>query len=143
MLLRSVCFSPAVCDMLILQSPWIPVLQEYGHDLVQTLREKNIKIRIFCGSDDEDCMPMAKRLYTVTKQAGIDVEFSVIAVDFLLVTIFYRGGSLLSCIFDHAAINMLGFMLLSGWRLGFCRYMICFVAVNLFILLMMSWNWIR
>ncbi len=77
MLLRSVCFSPAVCDMLILQSPWIPVLQEYGHDLVQTLREKNIKIRIFCGSDDEDCMPMAKRLYTVTKQAGIDVEFSV------------------------------------------------------------------
>ena len=61
MLLRSVCFSPAVCDMLILQSPWIPVLQEYGHDLVQTLREKN----------------MAKRLYTVTKQAGIDVEFSV------------------------------------------------------------------
>ena len=65
------------------------------------------------------------------------------AVGFLLVTIFYRGGSLLSCIFDHAAINMLGFMLLSGWRLGFCRYMICFVAVNLFILLMMSWNWIR
>ena len=40
MLLRSVCFSPAVCDMLILQSPWIPVLQEYGHDLVQTLRER-------------------------------------------------------------------------------------------------------
>ena len=66
-----------------------------------------------------------------------------IAVGFLLVTIFYRGGSLLSCIFDHAAINMLGFMLLSGWRLGFCRYMICFVAVNLFLLLMMSWNWIR
>lgn len=62
---------------------------------------------------------------------------------FCWVTIFYRGGSLLSCIFDHAAINMLGFMLLSGWRLGFCRYMICFVAVNLFLLLMMSWNWIR
>lgn len=72
-----------------------------------------------------------------------DLLRSAIAVDFLLVTIFYRGGSLLSCIFDHAAINMLGFMLLSGWRLGFCRYMICFVAVNLFLLLMMSWNWIR
>ena len=52
-----------------------------------------------------------------------DLLRSAIAVDFLLVTIFYRGGSLLSCIFDHAAINMLGFMLLSGWRLGFCRYM--------------------
>ena len=31
-----------------------------------------------------------------------------IAVGFLLVTIFYRGGSLLSCIFVHAAINALG-----------------------------------
>ena len=77
MLLRSVCFSTAGCNMLILQSPWIPILQEHGHDLVQTLRKKNIKIRIFCGSDDEDCMPMAQQLYTVTKQAGIDVEFSV------------------------------------------------------------------
>ena len=31
-----------------------------------------------------------------------------ITVGFLLVTIFYRGGSLLPCIFVHAAINMLG-----------------------------------
>ena len=33
---------------------------------------------------------------------------SAIAVGFLLVTIFYRGGSLLPCIFVHAAINTLG-----------------------------------
>ena len=31
-----------------------------------------------------------------------------IAVGFMLVTIFYRGGSLLPCIFVHAAINTLG-----------------------------------
>lgn len=31
-----------------------------------------------------------------------------IAVGFLLVTIFYRGGSLLPCIFTHSAINTLG-----------------------------------
>lgn len=31
-----------------------------------------------------------------------------IAVGFLLVTIFYRGGSLLPCIIVHAAINTLG-----------------------------------
>ena len=30
-----------------------------------------------------------------------------IAIGFLLVTIFYRGGSLLSCIFVHSAINVL------------------------------------
>lgn len=32
---------------------------------------------------------------------------SAIAVGFLLVTVFYRGGSLLPCIFVHAAINTL------------------------------------
>ena len=31
-----------------------------------------------------------------------------VAVGFLLVTIFYRGGSLLPCIAVHSAINMLG-----------------------------------
>lgn len=31
-----------------------------------------------------------------------------IAVGFLFVTIFYRGGSLLPCIIVHAAINTLG-----------------------------------
>ena len=31
-----------------------------------------------------------------------------VAVGFLLVTIFYRGGSLLPCIIVHSAINMLG-----------------------------------
>lgn len=31
-----------------------------------------------------------------------------IAVGFLLVTIFYRGGSLLPCILTHSAINTLG-----------------------------------
>lgn len=31
-----------------------------------------------------------------------------IAVGFLLVTIFYRGGSLLPCIIVHSAINTLG-----------------------------------
>lgn len=31
-----------------------------------------------------------------------------IAIGFLLVTIFYRGGSLLPCIFTHSAINALG-----------------------------------
>ncbi len=34
--------------------------------------------------------------------------FFAIAVGFLLVTIFYRGGSLLPCIIVHSAINTLG-----------------------------------
>ena len=46
--------------------------------------------------------------------SGMDLVYNLcqivfaIAVGFLLVTVFYRGGSLLPCILVHSAINMLG-----------------------------------
>lgn len=77
MLLRAITFAPARCDMLILQSPWIPSLQEHTEALVNAVKQKNIALRIFCGSDDEDCLPMAKQLYEATNRAGIPVEFVI------------------------------------------------------------------
>ena len=77
MLLRAVTFSPARCDMLILQSPWIPVLQDHSEDMVRAISQKNIELQIFCGAEDEDCLPMAKQLYAVTKQAGCNVTLTV------------------------------------------------------------------
>ena len=77
MLLRAITFSPARCDMLALQSPWIPILQDYTEALVSAVKQKNIALRIFCGSDDEDCLPMAKQLYEVTNREGIPVELVI------------------------------------------------------------------
>ena len=77
MLLRAVTCSPARCDLLILQSPWIPILQEQAEDVVRAIYQKNIELRIFCGAEDEDCLPMAKQLYAVTKQAGCNVTLTV------------------------------------------------------------------
>ena len=77
MLLRAVTCSPARCDLLILQSPWIPVLQDHAEDVVRAILQKNIELRIFCGAEDEDCLPMAKQLYAVAKQAGCNVTLTV------------------------------------------------------------------
>lgn len=77
MLLRTILFASARCDMLVLQSPWIPILQDHAEDLVHAVEQKRIALRIFCGSDDEDCLPMAKQLYAVTSQKGLDVEFKL------------------------------------------------------------------
>lgn len=77
MLLRAIMFAPARCDMLILQSPWIPVLQDYSEELGNALKQKNIALRILCGSEDEDCLPMAKSLYEATNRKGIPVEIAV------------------------------------------------------------------
>lgn len=77
MLLRAIVFTPARCDMLILQSPWIPLLQDHTEALVNALRQKNIALNIFCGSEDEDCLPMAKQLYEAAAREGIHVEIVV------------------------------------------------------------------
>ena len=77
MLLRSIVFTPARCDILILQSPWISILQDHSEGLVNAFKQKNIALRILCGSDDEDCLPMAKQLFEVTTREGIHAEIAI------------------------------------------------------------------
>ena len=77
MLLRAIVFTPARCDILILQSPWIPIMQDHSEEVVNAFTQKNIALRIFCGSDDEDCLPMAKHLFEVTTKEGIHVEIAI------------------------------------------------------------------
>lgn len=76
-LLRAIVFTPARCDVLILQSPWIPILKDHAEDLVNAIKQKNIELKIFCGACDEDCLPMAKQLYEITSREGIHVEFAI------------------------------------------------------------------
>ena len=77
MLLRAILYTPARCDRLILQSPWIPILNDHAEDLVKAIKRKNIELKIFCDACDEDCLPLAKQLYEITKREGIHVEFTV------------------------------------------------------------------
>ncbi len=62
MLLRAVTFTPARCDLLLLQSPWIPLLHKQAQALVHAISQKKIAVRIFCGAEDADCLPMARQL---------------------------------------------------------------------------------
>ena len=78
MLLRAIAFTSARCDLLILQSPWIPVLQAHKAAILQALRQKDIALRIFCGADDEDCLPLAQELAAAANQAGLDAALTVI-----------------------------------------------------------------
>ena len=77
MLLRAVTFSSARCDALVLQSPWIPVLEEHAAEVVSALQKKSIALRVLCGAADEDCLPLAETLYARAKDAGLDVTLTV------------------------------------------------------------------
>lgn len=77
MLLRAITLTSARYDLLILQSPWIPVLQDHTEDFLHALQQKNIALRIFCGQYDDDCLPMAKQLYAAANQKCSNVMFTI------------------------------------------------------------------
>ena len=56
-----------------------------------------------------------------------------------------QGGAVMITLFGgfgYIVLLFVGFMLLPGWMLGFCRYMSCFVAANLF-LSVLAYLWLR
>ena len=77
MLLRAMTFTPVRCDVLALQSPWIPVLEDCEDEILSAIREKNIRLKVFCGAEDEDCLPMANRLFEAARREGISAELTI------------------------------------------------------------------
>ena len=77
MLLRAIALSPARCDALVLQSPWIPMLENHARELIDALRRKDIRVKIRCGSEDGDCLPMAEQLHELLQRAGIPAELTI------------------------------------------------------------------
>ena len=77
MLLRTVLFTPARCDMLILQSPWIPLLQDDAVRVIDAVGKKEIALSIFCGSEDADCLPMAEQLYALAAKNGLNARLDI------------------------------------------------------------------
>lgn len=44
--------------------------------------------------------------------------------------------------FGYMILLFVGFMLLPGWSLGFCRYMGCFICVNI-VMFVYCYLWLR
>lgn len=44
----------------------------------ETLTEKKIAPKIFCGADDADCLPLAKRLFDAAREKCADAELFVL-----------------------------------------------------------------
>ena len=77
MLLRAIVFTSARCDVLVLQSPWIPILQDSADELMHAIRQKEIALKIFCGAQDEDCLPMARQLYALAGREGVRAALTI------------------------------------------------------------------
>jgi len=73
-ILKAILENKVHCHYIILQSPWIPVINEEMDNILEALKQKEIKVLIICGDCDEDCAPLAEMFHqkTVEKQIHIN-----------------------------------------------------------------------
>jgi predicted esterase len=62
---------------LILVAPWLPEIDRWGEEII-TIGEKGIKLWIFCGDQDRDCLDGARKLGSILKKAGAQVHLDII-----------------------------------------------------------------
>ena len=69
------------CDALLLQSPWLPVLEsapDGGAALCAALAQKGTALALCCGELDEDCLPGARQLAVQAARAGVRASLCVV-----------------------------------------------------------------
>jgi len=64
------------CERIILQSPWIPMIDGCLHALLNAL--SNVSIEIICGENDDDCLPYAKKLAEEAIKLGLDCNLQIV-----------------------------------------------------------------
>jgi len=64
------------CEKIVLQSPWIPMIDNNLDSLLNAII--NVSIEIYCGSNDEDCLPYAKRLADEALKRGLNCKLQII-----------------------------------------------------------------
>ena len=75
MILRSVLFAGVKPNLILLQSPWIPITDTKLDDVAAAVQKTGAEVRIFCGELDEDCCPMAERLFYALGSAFVNASF--------------------------------------------------------------------
>lgn len=76
MILRAITLTDITCDEILLQSPWIPFINENLQRIIDKFKEKQISVHIYCGELDVDCKEMAKNLYDSMKQNDVKVNIT-------------------------------------------------------------------
>jgi len=73
-ILRALLCSNIKWTHIILQSPWIPIVESELEALIRKLKALEVIVTIICGNEDEDCLPLSKKLFESLKNSGVRVN---------------------------------------------------------------------
>lgn len=76
-ILRAILEKDIQCNHIVLQSPWIPIVEDRCSEIASLLKKKNIKATIFCGLLDEDCFSHSEKLCQalIDNNSNVDHEW--------------------------------------------------------------------
>jgi len=73
-ILRTLLLSNIKWSHIILQSPWIPIIESELDALTTKLKALEITVTIICGTEDEDCFPLSKTMFESLYNGGVKVN---------------------------------------------------------------------
>ena len=73
-ILKSIQCAKLKCEGIFLVSPWIPIIEKGMDEILRFMNDKSIWIKIICGKEDDDCLPLAQRFTEAAKERGIQVN---------------------------------------------------------------------
>ena len=73
-ILRAITEEHIECDKIILFSPWMPIIESKGREVIEALKKNKIEVVIICGRRDEDCMPLCKFFEDKANELGFKYQ---------------------------------------------------------------------
>lgn len=73
-ILRSILHYDLNCSTIILQSPWIPMIENELEDVVQKLEELKINVFVICGKKDDDCFSLSQTFYERATERNVRIN---------------------------------------------------------------------
>lgn len=73
-ILKNMLYDGVKCEGIILQSPWIPIIETKMEEILDFIVDNSIWIEMICGKEDDDCLPLAESFVTKAKERNIKVN---------------------------------------------------------------------
>ncbi|MFO7729444.1 MAG: hypothetical protein R6V86_01635 [Spirochaetia bacterium] len=70
-ILRAPTESKVTCDRVVLQSPWIPSIENDIDGKIKALIEKKIEVLLIYSEKDEDCLPLSRLFASRARELGL------------------------------------------------------------------------
>ena len=63
-----------ICERIILQSPWIPVIDNEIDEIMNSLKSRETEIIVLCGEEDKDCVRRTNIFVDKAKVLGLNIR---------------------------------------------------------------------